>query len=278
MSPVLDNPRPFRPAGRLRASLYAALWRLSAMLARASTACACLAAGLLRRDDLRAAMQRQFSDFGASPDEVDEGLNPFEVRVYTKWLPPSGRVLLVGSGAGRDLIGLARLGYAVAGIEQAPDLVDASRGHLARRGITACVRTGFVEAIEIEGEYDAVIFAPSCYSNMRSSEVRVATLRRLRTHLAPGGRIVINYIATGSPSRLATTLVRVSAAIAMAGWRPEAGDSFSFRRLAPDVPYFFHTFLPADVARECASAGLRPIGEECPPDRSHCIVVQKDGD
>jgi SAM-dependent methyltransferase len=275
---VLDNPRPFRPAGRLRALSYAALWRLSTLLSRASTACACLAAGLLRRDDLRAAMQRQFSDFGASPDEVDEGLNPFEVRVYAKWLPPSGRVLLVGSGAGRDLIGLARLGYAVAGIEQAPGLVDACRGHLARLGIAACVRAGFVEAMEIDGQYDAVIFAPSCYSNMRSSEARVATLRRLRSHLAPGGRMVVHYIATGSPSRLATALVRASTTIAIAGWTPEAGDSFSFRRLAPDVPYFFHTFLAAEVVSECASAALRAIGEEHPPDRSHCLIVQKDGD
>jgi SAM-dependent methyltransferase len=272
-----DSDRPFRPAGRFRSRLYGLLWRGSELLHRAGTACECLAAGVLRPRDLQAAMQRQFREFGASPDEVDEGLNPFEKRVYTRWLPALGRVLLVGSGAGRDLIGLTHLGYDVTGLEQSPELAESARRHLARHGITASVKAGFVETAQIERQYDAMVFAPSCYSNLRSSTIRIATLGRLRSHLSPGGRMFISYIPSVSQSRLAVALMRLTALLTSADWRPEAGDTFRLHHLAPGVLYFYHAFRPGEVARECAAAGLSVVAEECPPYRSHCIVLQIEG-
>lgn len=223
-------------------------------------------------------MQRQFREFGASPDEVDEGLNPFEKRVYTRWLPPSGRVLLVGSGAGRDLIGLTRLGYDVTGLEQSPDLAETARQHLARHGITASVKAAFVETAQIEHQYDAMVFAPSCYSNLHSSAIRVATLERLKSHLSRGGRMFISYIPSASQSGLAVALMRLSARLTSADWRPETGDTFSIHQLAPGVLHFYHAFRPGEVAQECAAAGLSVVAEECPPYRAHCIVVQIDGE
>ena len=121
-------------------------------------------------------------NFSASADEVDEGLNPFEHRVYTRWLRPSGRVLLVGCGAGRDLIALHRLGYDVTGLEQSPDAAEKARQHLSRVGLTVPVIAAAVERAELDDEYDAIVFASSCYSNMRGSALRISTafLARLR--------------------------------------------------------------------------------------------------
>ena len=183
---VPDAVLPFRPAGRIRSAVYGLLWRGCELFRRASSACGYAAAGLLRGQDLQTAMRIQFRDFGASPDEVDEGLNPVRAPRLHQWLRPSGRVLLVGCGAGRDLIGLHRLGYHVTGLEQAPDAAENARQHLERVGLTASVHAGSIESAELEHEYDAIVFASSCYSNMRGSALRIATLARLRSHMSPG--------------------------------------------------------------------------------------------
>ncbi len=276
---VPDAVLPFRPTGRIRSAVYGLLWRGCELFRRASSACGYAAAGVLRGQDLQTAMRIQYSDFGASPDEVDEGLNPFEHRVYTQWLRPSGRVLLVGCGAGRDLIGLHRLGYHVTGLEQAPAAVEAARRHLARVGITASVQAGSIESAVLEPEYDAIVFASSCYSNLRPSAIRVAVLARLRSHVSRGGRLVISYIgSSASQSRLGVALMRLSARLASSDWRPEPGDNFVRPLGTPGVLYFTHAFRPGDVAQECADAGFRVVAEEFSSGRADCLVAQVDGD
>jgi SAM-dependent methyltransferase len=278
-SAAQDAVPPFRPAGRFRSAVYGLLWHGCELFRRAASACAYAAAGVLRRQDLETAMLIQFRDFAGSPDEVDEGLNPFEQRVYTQWLRPSGRVLLVGCGAGRDLIGLHRLGYRVTGLEQSPDAAETARRHLARVGITASVNAGSIERAELEHQYDAIVFASSCYSNLRGSALRIATLARLRSHVSPGGCLVISYIgSSASQSRLGIALMRLSTRLAASDWWPEPGDNFARPLGTPGVLYFTHAFRPGDVAQECAAAGFRVVAEEFSSGRADCIVLQVDGD
>ena len=273
-----DAAHRFRPAGRLRSATYGLLWHACELFRRGSSACGYLAAGVLRDQELQVAMRIQFGNFSASADEVDEGLNPFEHRVYTKWLRPSGRVLLVGCGAGRDLIALHRLGYDVTGLEQSPDASESARQHLLRVGLTASVLTGSIERVELEHDYHAIVFASSCYSNMRGSALRMATLARLKSHLSPGGCLIISYIgssASQSPSGVA--LMRLSARLASSDWWPEPGDTF-VRPFWADVLYFTHAFRAGEVAQECAAAGFHAVAEEFSSGRADCIVLQVDGD
>jgi SAM-dependent methyltransferase len=276
---VRDAVPPFRPAGLFRSALYVLLWRGGELFRRAASTCGYAAAGLLRRQDFQNSMRMQFRDFAGSSDEVDEGLNPFERRVYTQWLRLSGAVLLVGCGAGRDLIGLHRLGYDVTGLEQSPDAAEKARQHLVRVGITASVHAGSIESAEIDRQYDAIVFASSCYSNLRPSAVRVSTLARLRSHLSPGGCLVISYIGSSeSPSPLGVAVLRLSARLASSDWSPEPGDTFARPVGSPGVLYFTHAFRPGEVAQECAAAGFRVVAEEFSSGRADCIVLQVDED
>jgi SAM-dependent methyltransferase len=247
--PAKPNAVPFRPSGRIRSAAYGWLWRASELFRRGSSACGYLAAGLLRGQELQTALRIQFSNFSASADEVDEGLNPFEHRVYTQWLRPSGRVLLVGCGAGRDVIALHRLGYDVTGLEQSTDAAENARRHLVRVGLTAPVLAGSIERADLEHQYDAIVFASSCYSNMRGSALRISTLARLKSHMSPGGCLIISYIgSSASPSRPGVALMRLSARLASSDWRPEPGDTF-VRPFWADVLYFTHVFRPGDGMR-----------------------------
>jgi 2-polyprenyl-3-methyl-5-hydroxy-6-metoxy-1,4-benzoquinol methylase len=254
--------------------LYGLLWRGSALLHRAGSAFEYLAGGVLLRRDMRAAMEIQFRNFGASADDVDDGLVPFELRVYGRWLPPGGRVLLVGCGAGRDVIGLARLGYQVTGVEPQAEQVEAARSHIARRGVRATVIHGPIETVDPTGPYDAIVFAPTCYSNIQSSSVRISTLSRLRSRLVPGGHVLINYIASASRSGVAAALLRTSAQVSSADWTPEPGDTFARYYESNGNLYFEHAFIRGEIAKECTAAGFTVVDEHVNATRADCIVIE----
>jgi SAM-dependent methyltransferase len=186
----------------------------------------------------------------------------WERNLFRELLQPSDRVLLIGCGAGRDLLALKELGYDVTGLEPVPELVELARGHLERRGMNARILTGFAETVDLEGSYDAVVFASLCYSSVRGSRSRIATLGRIKEHLARDGRVAITYAAFPPPSRPSIWLTALGAGLSRADWRPEQGDSFSRGHLAPRVLRYEHMFRPGEVAGECAAAGLRIIRDE----------------
>jgi SAM-dependent methyltransferase len=252
----------FAPDGRIRAALYSVLWRCSEIGGRPGNAFLFVAAGLLRADELHLARQEEWSDHNASVPAVDFGLWGDEQRFYERFLRPSERVLLAGCGTGRDLIALSAMGYDVVGLDQSPAAVELARMHLARRGMSVPVRTGDVESAELDDNFDAVIFAGGCYSFVRDSQVRIAALRRIRAHLPPGGRVLLFYHPFTGQSRIGRWLVRTSARLARADWSPEPGDVFSRYRSNSRAVRYRHDFEPAELAAECAAAGLRVVADE----------------
>ena len=273
--PDMTPDHPFRPSGRIRASLYGVVWRCGDLFYRAGNACGYVAAGLLRREDLRRASYRQFEHYWTSDDDVDFGLTPFERRLFAAWLRPSDRVLLIGSGAGRDLVGLRRLGYDVTGLEQVPELVDRSRRNLARHGLTAPVVHGFVETAPL-ANYDAVVWSDFCYGCVHPSQTRIATLARLRDCLAPDGRMLIGYMTFASQMRASEWLARIAARLAGADWQPEPGDAIARDPLALGVLRLLHHFRSGEIEHECAAAGLRIVGEEIGSARTRYVIVEVD--
>jgi len=265
----------FRPSGRIRAWLYGLLWRIGDVCVRCGNGCGHVAAGLLRREDLRSASRLQWQDYSSSDDDVDAGLTPFEQRLFSTWLRPADRVLLIGSGAGRDLVGLCRLGCDVTGLEPVPELAERSRHNIERHGLTASVVPGLVETAPL-GRYDAVVWSAGCYSLVHPASMRVQTLVRLRECLSPGGRILAGYITFHSQSRLSILLVRLSARLASADWEPESGDAFTRIHLAPGLLRFEHAFRPEEVEREYAAAGLRILREEICDARQRYVVAEID--
>ena len=217
------------------------------------------AAGLLRQDDLRAASRLLWREYGTLLDEVDGGLELWERRLFDAVLIPSDRILLVGCGAGRDLLALRELGYDVTGLDPTPELVEQARRHLVRRAMTAVVREGFVETAELGDQYDVAVLAGNCYGCVLGRTSRIATLARIRAHLAPQGRLVITYagVLRRPPSSIRVT--RLVGYAARADWRAESGDSFARDYLAHRLLRYEHRFEPGEVARECAAAGLRVV-------------------
>lgn len=240
---------------------YRGLWQAFQTFRLAENACGCLAAGLLSNEDFHAARRIQWHELPASADRVASGLLPVEQRVYTRWFPQASRLLLIGCGAGRDLIGLAQLGHRVTGLEQAPNLADVGRQHLARLGIDASIEVGSVETAAIAGQYDAIVFGGASYSFLRGAPTRVATIERLKPHVSRGGLMVLNYLSAPDPPRRSVALMRLTARLAATNWQPEIGDAVRFLPGSGALG-FVHYFRPGDVAGECARAGLRVVDED----------------
>ncbi len=268
----------FPSAGGARATVYRLLDSAAAIIDGGGQACRYLAVGLLRLSDLREARQAQFRHFDVSNNEVEQGLTPFEQHVYLRWLPPGGRVLLVGCGAGRDLIGLHRAGFLATGLEQAPDLVECGRKHLVRLGIQANIELGDIESFQPADRFDAVVFAGNCYSNVHQSKIRISMLSRLASHLEADGGLIISYAGGAERSRLPFRLMSLTARLARADWRPEPGDSFTRDVRTSGFLDFFHTFLPGEVARECIAAGLHVVAEGTGTGRAEYVIVRAAND
>ena len=257
-----DRSASFIPAGRFRGLVYRALLASAHGLYKAGNGCLFAAAGILRRDELKAASIDQYRRFNVSDIDVDAGLSPAEQHFYGIFMRPRSRVLLAGCGTGRDLIGLHVLGHDVVGLEPVAEVVALARRHLERRGITAQVETGLVETSALPGLFDAVIFSNGCFSLLQGSAARIATLRRVADHLAPGGRIIVSYHPARSQSRIGRWLTRIAARVSGSDWIPESGDTFTRDVYVPGLIRYHHAFAPGEFARECEAADLVVLADE----------------
>jgi SAM-dependent methyltransferase len=242
----------------VRRLLVAAIVGLARTLDRGVTVCAFVAAGLLRLEGLARHTGENWRQYGATQTEADvaAGLFHWEQAFYGRFLKPGERVLLVGCGTGRDLLPLLEQGYRAEGLEPVAACADLARARVARRGIAAAVHTGDVTRAALPGRFDAVIFSWLCYSYIPGRATRVATLARVREHLAPQGRVLVSYVlAEPPPRRLPWRLARLASRLSGADWRPEYGDVFLAR---PDTRrlHFEHQFRPAEIEAEARAAGF----------------------
>jgi SAM-dependent methyltransferase len=220
-----------------------------------------LAIGALRLDDLRRAIAHSWDELGPA-DNAPSSLMPWEQGLYARFLKTADRILLVGSGAGRDLVGLLKLGYRVEGLDVAARAVACSRHLLEQERLTAEVHTGAIEAVELPGSFDAFIFSWCCYSYIPQLATRVGVLSKVKAQLNPAGRVLISYIPAERPPRLlANRLTRFAGRITGSDWRPEPGDvveaSADWRGI-----HYEHRFSASDFEREACAAGLRVVFHE----------------
>jgi SAM-dependent methyltransferase len=245
----------------VRGLLVAALVGLARTLDRGVTVCASVAAGLLRFDALGRHAGENWRQYGITQTETDvaAGLFPWEADFYRRFLRAGERVLVVGCGTGRDLLPLLEQGYRAEGLEPVAACADLAREHVARRGFSAAIHTADIATAALPGRFDVVIFSWLCYSYVPTRPRRVATLTRVREHLAPDGRILISYVlAQPPPRRLTWRLARLASRLSRADWRPEYGDVFMMRADTRRIHYE-HQFQADEIEGEARAAGYEVV-------------------
>ena len=111
--------------------------------------------------------------------------NPFSeanADLVTRLDLPPGRVLDVGCAAGAFMASMQRRGWHASGIEP-----SAKAAALASRSTGAAVYSSIGDpSLEIEGTFDAI----TLWSSLEHTHSPDATLRRLRSLIAPDGRLI----------------------------------------------------------------------------------------
>jgi SAM-dependent methyltransferase len=235
----------------------AALFGAARLSSRAARVFHHLAAGTLRIPELRAGIERTWEDFDASDAAIAAGLMTWEEAVVQRFLADGDRVLLVGSGPGRDLVALVARGFEVTGVEPARRANATAQRHLAERGLSARILEGFFEDVELPGRFDAIVFSYCCYSFIPGSSRRVGVLRKAADHLADRGRIVVSYLTERTGHPLLMQLARAAAVVTRSDWRPEAGDILHSVDTTAPVYHYEHPFQREEIEAEARAAGLR---------------------
>ena len=218
--------------------------------------------GIARRKDMVHLIQISWDRDRVLKEEkfVLGGLFPWEEKLYDAHLPQGGRVGLIGCGAGRDLIGLAREGYNVEGIDLSPVSIHLAEQYLKKTALHATLHCADICTFDFtEQAYDALIFSNFTYCLIPGSSERIGLLRRLRMGLAPQGCLLVTYFNERErrprPSfKLARTIARWSRNPEL----PEPGDQFTA------YSGFEHLFTHDEFARETKEAGyaikeIRPL-------------------
>jgi SAM-dependent methyltransferase len=168
-----------------------------------------------------------------------------------------GRILVVGSGAGKECFELARRGYTVLGIDFAEAMVRASREQAAKLGLDVDLRQGDVaELVMPAASLGTVLFTYDVYSFVPGRARRVELLRRIAGWLGPGAPLLVSARRVRSSwERLLLGVTRLSSG-GRRGFEP--GDSHTrwidaTGRLRRS---YVHVFTPAEFRHEVQSAGL----------------------
>lgn len=223
------------------------------------------ASGPDSEDDPAATVLHKYDDQAVHYDRLaSTELDPALAARIRERVPPGARVLVAGSGAGREAFALERLGYAVSGVDFSPRMVEAAKAEALRRGSSTTFGTADLRSHdEAAGSLDAVVFTYDVYSFVPGRSDREALLARVRRWLAPGGVVFLSARRVHRWwDRIVLTLqwLRRAARGGGGAW----GDSHTRWLDASGTlrRSFVHVFTDRRLDREARRAGLNRVSWE----------------
>lgn len=180
-------------------------WALSSFLYRGSRFFFAVGRGLLSTSDISRRNQRFWDETIAfqTPDHVHAGLFDWEEAAYAKALPKSGRIGVIGCGAGRDMIALHKKGYVVEGIDFSPVCINKAQEFLAQYDLSEKAWYADAHSFQFEADsLDAAIFSWFTYAYIPGQKNRIESLERLRASLRSEGKVILTLTRSlvGRPS------------------------------------------------------------------------------
>jgi SAM-dependent methyltransferase len=227
-------------------------------------------------EDPAATVREKYDDQAVHYDRLDAAaLDPDLARRIEASVPRGLRILVAGSGAGREAFALEAMGYQVCGVDFAARMIDAARAEAVRRGSSATFVAADLRSHTLEaGSLAAVVFTYDVYSFLPGSKARVAILARIASWLAPGGALFLSARRTHGIWDRAVLGLQGLARVARRGhaawgdshtrWLDASGN---MRRS------YVHVFTDAALARETRAAGFRRLSWE----GGHGLYVRRGG-
>lgn len=176
--------------------------------------------------------------------------------------PRGGRILVAGSGTGREALAIEAMGYEIIGVDFSPRMVEIARAAAKDRASRATfVAADLRRHEEPAGSLAGVVFTYDVYSFIPSAAARAEVLSKLRRSLIPGGALLLSARRrSGLSDRAILTLQWLAGK--MGGRSLAWGDSHTrwldaSGRLRRS---FVHVFTPRALEAELRAAGFVPHG------------------
>lgn len=214
--------------------------------------------GVGRAADPAESIRRKYdaqAPFYAGSGAID--IDPALLRWARRTIRRGGRVLVAGSGTGREAFALAAAGWEVKGIDYAPAMIEASRSEARRRGVTVDLALGDLRSHdEDRASLAAVFFTYDVYSFVPFRRDRISLLRRLAGWLEAGGSVFLAARRVRTPWQRAILTLQRARRGRSAG--TEWGASHT-RFIGPDGVLgrsFVHYFTGRSLGGEIAEGGF----------------------
>jgi SAM-dependent methyltransferase len=148
---------------------------------------------VMRPDDLieygrQSYASPQIVDYWGSDKVVAEGLTSQETMLLNQTGLSQGNVLILGMGGGREAIPLAKMGFAVTGIDYIPAVVAMARENAAKHGVHLDAQVGDFYFLDIPpAHFDLAMLTSEMYSSIPTRQRRIGLLQKICAALKPGG-------------------------------------------------------------------------------------------
>ncbi|GIM68837.1 type 12 methyltransferase [Planomonospora venezuelensis] len=103
-----------------------------------------------------------------------------------------GSVLELGCGTGHKLIPIASDGHPCTGLDLSPEMLAEARRKADDRGVQVQWMQGDMRAFDLGRTFDLVVIAANSLLHLHEADELVDCFRSVRTHLAPGARLVLD--------------------------------------------------------------------------------------
>src|SRR5688500_2891073 len=175
-------------------------------------------------------------------DLAAQGMDLFgEARLVDAMLARSSRVLDAGCGQGRIGGHLSSVGHDVVGVDVDPVLIaEAETVHPAARWLVGDLAELDLPAAGVPGPFDVIVCAGNVMTFLAPS-TRREVLRRLRAHVADGGRAAIGFGADRGYS-----FDEFLSDAQAAGWAPDLLlSTWDLRPFTPNATFLVAILRPA---------------------------------
>ena len=104
-----------------------------------------------------------------------------------------GPILELGCGTGRLLLPILRDGSDIEGLDVSRPMIDALKERLRQQGLSTELHQQPMESFHTGRSYRLIFIAVTTFHILGSEDAQVACLKHCRDHLAPGGRVVLDF-------------------------------------------------------------------------------------
>jgi len=198
---------------------------------------------------------RLYSDgFVRQAQDLIDYLERWEAEVLGRYQITSGRMLVLGSGLGRESIAIARKGVSVVGVETNPTAVRIAQQMAGTVGVPArFLQADFLQLPDSSESFDFVLLSQLMYSAIPGRSQRQTWVANLRRVLKPNGLVILSFLpAQAAVPRLKTICRRLNGILVRlpgANMAYQPGDEC-------DAEHFLHRFQDEEEVRtELIGAG-----------------------